>query len=109
MLSGAAHWGISFLGCLTVGRAGGIVSRKKSTRLRGKLFTGMEHLEGRQSVLAALNARQRRFEVVLVRHDAHEEKVRDVIGLAEQLKVPVRRVAPAELDALSHGATHGGV
>jgi 23S rRNA (guanosine2251-2'-O)-methyltransferase len=69
----------------------------------------MEHLEGRQSVLAALHARQRRFQVVLVRHDAHEEKVRDVIGLAEQLNVPVRRVAPAELDTLAHGATHGGV
>src|SRR5215211_987547 len=69
----------------------------------------MEHLEGRQSILAALNARQRRFQVVLVRHDAHEEKVRDVIGLAEKLNVPVRRVAPAELDTLAHGATHGGV
>ena len=69
----------------------------------------MEHLEGRQSVLAALHARQRRFQVVLVRHDAHEEKVRDVIGLAEQLNVPVRRVAPKELDTLAHGATHGGV
>jgi 23S rRNA (guanosine2251-2'-O)-methyltransferase len=69
----------------------------------------MEHLEGRQSVLAALNARQRRFQVVLVRHDAHEEKVRDVIGLAEKLNVPVRRVAPQELDTLAHGSTHGGV
>ena len=69
----------------------------------------MEHLEGRQSVLAALHARQRRFQVVLVRHDAHEEKVRDVIGLAEQLNVPVRRVAPKELDTLAHGSTHGGV
>ena len=69
----------------------------------------MEHLEGRQSVLAALHARQRRFQVVLVRHDAHEEKVREVIGLAEQLNVPVRRVAPKELDTLAHGATHGGV
>src|SRR5512132_2890234 len=74
-----------------------------------KLSNGVEHLEGRQSVLAALRARQRRFQVVLVRHDAHEEKVREVIGLAEQLSVPVRRVAPSELDSLSHGATHGGV
>jgi 23S rRNA (guanosine2251-2'-O)-methyltransferase len=69
----------------------------------------VEHLEGRQSVLAALNARQRRFQVVLVRHDAHEEKVREVIGLAERLSVPVRRVAASELDSLAHGATHGGV
>jgi 23S rRNA (guanosine2251-2'-O)-methyltransferase len=69
----------------------------------------METLEGRQSVLAALNARQRRFQVVLVRHDAHVEKVRDVVDLASQLGVPVRRVAPQELDSLAHGVSHGGV
>jgi len=69
----------------------------------------MEHLEGRQSVLAALRARQRRFEVVLVRHDAHEEKVRDVLDLAGQLNVPVRRVACEQLDTLAHGGSHGGV
>jgi 23S rRNA (guanosine2251-2'-O)-methyltransferase len=69
----------------------------------------VEHLEGRQSVLAALRARQRRFSVILVRHDAHAEKVQDVIDLAEQMNVPVRRVDAKELDALAHGATHGGV
>ena len=69
----------------------------------------MEHVEGRQSVLAALRARQRRFEVVLVRHDAHAEKVQDVLQQAEQMGVPVRRVDGRELDAMAHGATHGGV
>src|SRR5438874_1533405 len=69
----------------------------------------VEHLEGRQSVLAALRARQRRFQVILVRHDAHEEKVREVIEVAAELGVPVRRVDARELDALAHGATHGGV
>src|SRR5438309_1924082 len=69
----------------------------------------MEHLEGRQSVLAALRARQRRFQVILLRHDAHAEKVQDVIDLAGQLAVPIRRVAAQELDAVAHGATHGGV
>ena len=66
-------------------------------------------MEGRQSVLAALRARQRRFEVVLVRHDAHAEKVQDVLEEAEAMGVPVRRVDAKELDALAHGATHGGV
>ena len=60
-------------------------------------------------MLAALRARQRRIDVVLVRHDAHEEKVRDVLDLAGQLGVPVRRVVSRELDAMAHGATHGGV
>ena len=69
----------------------------------------MEHVEGRQSVLAALRARQRRFEVVLVRHDAHAEKVQDVLDQAAQMGVPIRRVDGRELDAMAHGATHGGV
>lgn len=69
----------------------------------------METLEGKQSILAALNARQRRFQVVLVRHDAHEQKVSDVVELAERLSVPIRRVDGKELDSLAHGATHGGV
>ena len=42
----------------------------------------MEHLEGRQSVLAALRACQRRFQVILIRHDAHREKVGDGIEVA---------------------------
>src|SRR5439155_169699 len=69
----------------------------------------MEQLEGRQSVLAALAARQRRFQVILVRHDAHTEKVQDVIDQATQMNVPVRRVDSRELDSLAHGASHGGV
>ena len=44
----------------------------------------MDQLEGRQSIVAALTARQRRFEVILVAHGAHEEKFADVLTLAEQ-------------------------
>jgi 23S rRNA (guanosine2251-2'-O)-methyltransferase len=69
----------------------------------------VEHLEGKQSIVAALHARQRRFEVILVRHDAHAEKVGEVVELAGRLNVPIRRVDAKELDALAHGATHGGV
>ena len=69
----------------------------------------MEHLEGKNAILAALAARQRRFEVILVRHDAHEHKIQDVLDLAAQLNVPIRRVDSKELDALAHGSTHGGV
>ena len=69
----------------------------------------MEHVEGRQSVLAALGAYQRRFQVILIRHDAHREKLADVIEAAEKRGVPIRYVEAAELDALAHGATHGGV
>lgn len=69
----------------------------------------MEHLEGRQSVLAALAARQRKIQVILVSQGTHDEKVRDVLDAAAAAGVPVRRVDRRELDALAHGATHGGV
>jgi 23S rRNA (guanosine2251-2'-O)-methyltransferase len=69
----------------------------------------MPTLEGRQSVLAALQARQRRFEVILVAHGSHREKIQDVVSLAAELNVPVKQVERRELDALAHGATHGGV
>lgn len=69
----------------------------------------MEHLEGRQSVLAALQARQRRIDVILLRHGIHEEPLREMLDLAAQLGVPVRYVASVELSQMTHGATHGGV
>lgn len=69
----------------------------------------VEHLEGRQSVIAALRARQRKFQTVLVARDAHLEKVQEVLDLAADAGIPVRRAEKAELDALAHGATHGGV
>jgi len=69
----------------------------------------MEHLEGRQSVLAALQARRRRFQVILIAHGSHIEKLQDVLDLAAELNVPVTQVERTELDALAHGASHGGV
>ncbi len=69
----------------------------------------MEHLEGRQSVLAALRAGKRKFQAILVSHGAHEEKVQDVLDLAAERGVPVRRADSRELDALAHGSIHGGV
>lgn len=68
----------------------------------------MEHLEGRVSVLAALRARLRRFEVLLIAHDAHEEKIAEVVQAATELSVPIRRADRAELDRIAH-ANHGGV
>ena len=69
----------------------------------------MEHLEGRQSVLAALEAGKRRFQVVLISRGTHDDKVQDVVELAAQRGVPVRRAERPELDAIAHGTTHGGV
>jgi 23S rRNA (guanosine2251-2'-O)-methyltransferase len=69
----------------------------------------MEHLEGRQSIIAALQARKRKFELILVSHGSHQEKIKDVIELAADQGVPVKFVDRNELDSLAHGATHGGV
>ncbi len=69
----------------------------------------MEHVEGRQSVHAALQARQRRIQVILIRHDTHEEKIGELVAEAETQNVPIKRVDRAELDTMAHGASHGGV
>jgi len=71
--------------------------------------SGMEYLEGRQSVLAALRARQRKIDVILLRHGIHEQSIREILDLAREMNVPVRFVDPGELDAIAHGASHGGV
>jgi 23S rRNA (guanosine2251-2'-O)-methyltransferase len=66
-------------------------------------------LEGTVSVASALRARVRRVQVVLVKHDAPLTRVQEVLDLAEANGVAVRRVDGAELEAMSHGASHGGV
>ena len=91
---------------LTVGGGDG-AWRGRDIQIGGRYC--MEHLEGRQCVLAALRACQRRFQVILIRHDSHRDKLADVIELAGQRGVPIRYVEAAELDGLAHGATHGGV
>ncbi len=69
----------------------------------------MEHLEGRQSVYAALVARQRRFEAILIKHGTHAETVAEILAEAESQGIPVRYVEGKELDARAHGGSHGGV
>src|SRR5581483_5411808 len=69
----------------------------------------MPHLEGRQSILAALRARQRKFQVILIRHGTHAEGVDEVVSTATDLGVPIRYVESRELDSFAHGASHGGM
>ncbi len=60
-------------------------------------------------MLAALEARRRRIQMVLIKHDTPAAKVQDVLDAAEANNVPVKRVEGKELDAMAHGASHGGV
>ena len=68
-----------------------------------------EHLEGRASILAALEARRRTIHEILLSHGAKQEKIEDVLAAAARAKVPVRRVGDDEIEKLAHGRTHGGV
>jgi 23S rRNA (guanosine2251-2'-O)-methyltransferase len=68
-----------------------------------------EHLEGRASVLAALDAYERRFQVILLKRGMPEARRVDLLERAGLRRIPVRDVERRELDALAHGATHGGV
>jgi 23S rRNA (guanosine2251-2'-O)-methyltransferase len=67
------------------------------------------HLEGVQSVLGALQARERRIEVVLVRSNAQRDRYSEVLSLAETQDIPVKYVSRQELEALTHGRSHGGL
>jgi 23S rRNA (guanosine2251-2'-O)-methyltransferase len=69
----------------------------------------METLEGRQSVFAALQARRRRMQVILIAHGSHLEKLEELLALATELGVPIKHVDRTELDAMAHGSSHGGV
>lgn len=69
----------------------------------------MIHLEGLQCVMAALTARRRRIQVVLLKHDIPESKTQELRDAAEAANVAVKPVSGAELTALAHGQSHGGV
>lgn len=70
---------------------------------------GWENIEGRQSILAAIGAFQRRFQIILIRRGLHARSWEDVLQAAEARGIPYRFVERHELDALTHGATHGGL
>ena len=69
----------------------------------------MEHLEGRQSVYAALMARQRKFQVLLLKQGMHEDKIAQILEVATAQNIPMKYVDGKELDGITHGSTHGGV
>jgi len=69
----------------------------------------MEILEGKQCVLPALLARQRRFQLLLVKQGTPLPRIREVIAAAESQSVPVKYVAAAELESFTKGRSHGGL
>jgi 23S rRNA (guanosine2251-2'-O)-methyltransferase len=67
------------------------------------------HLEGRTSIAAALAAGRRRIVELVTADDADEEKLRELLADARRRGVAVRSVSGAELEAIAHGRSHGGV
>lgn len=67
------------------------------------------HLEGLNSVLPALQARQRKIEVVLLKAGSRSERVKELLAEAEAQAIPVKYVSIKELNHLSFGKSHGGI
>jgi len=69
----------------------------------------MEILEGRQSVLPALQARVRKFKLVLIKQGSTAPHVPEIVAAAQAQNVALKFVSASELDALTKGRSHGGV
>jgi 23S rRNA (guanosine2251-2'-O)-methyltransferase len=69
----------------------------------------MELLEGKQSILPALLARQRKFRLILIKQNLHPARIRDVMAAAEEQAIPIKYVPAEELDAMTKGKSHGGL
>ncbi len=60
-------------------------------------------------MLAALRARRRRFEAVLVRQGTRDHAIGDILEAAAAAGVAVQKVREEALEARAHGRTHGGI
>ncbi len=69
----------------------------------------MDTLEGKQCVLPALQARQRKFKLILIKQGSNTAHVEEIIAAAEAQSIPIKFVAAAELEAMTKGRSHGGV
>ncbi len=54
-------------------------------------------------------ARQRRFELILVRQGTHASKIVTILEEAQKQQIPIKPITTAEMDAMAHGKTHGGL
>ncbi len=69
----------------------------------------MEQLEGKICVEAALKARQRKFNLIIIRAGMHVASIQSLLEAATQQHIPVKYVPRAEIDTMARGKTHGGV
>ena len=69
----------------------------------------MDTLEGKQCVLPALQARQRKFKLILIKQGSKAAYIEEIAAAAEAQAIPLKFVSAAELDAMTKGRSHGGV
>ena len=69
----------------------------------------LDILEGRVCVTAALKAKRRQFEAVLIRLGITDESIPDLLQAAEAIGIRVQRVREEALAARAHGKSHGGI
>jgi len=69
----------------------------------------MEILEGKQCVLPALQARQRKFRLLLIKQGTNPKRIQDILAAAEEQTIPIKYVEAAEIDAMTKGKSHGGL
>jgi 23S rRNA (guanosine2251-2'-O)-methyltransferase len=66
-------------------------------------------LYGVSPVLEALRARQRPIEHITLAEGTRDHRLRELLDLAREARVPVRRAPRADLEHLTDGANHQGV
>lgn len=66
-------------------------------------------LEGKQSILSALAARKRKFEIIFLKAGASPERFTEILEQAERQIIPVKFQTAEELDRQAHGKSHGGI
>jgi len=66
-------------------------------------------LEGRQTVLSALETQTQQIEKIHIFRNAHGQIIKDICDLARQQRIPVIQVEKQKLDQLSKTHNHQGV
>lgn len=87
-------------------------SRGPSQKFRGEdepAKQSLDRVHGVMPVIEALRARRRTIEHVLIAEGARHERLTELLELARDGRVPIRRVPRAELDRSMGAATHQGV
>jgi 23S rRNA (guanosine2251-2'-O)-methyltransferase len=69
----------------------------------------MEILEGKQCILPALQARQRKVRLLMVKQGLNPARIQEILVAAEEQAIPIKYVDAAELEAMTKGRSHGGL